>query len=151
MDMTSSITKRILPLIFVVMGLIFAVLGFTQFGFWSDANGPMPGFFPSIMAIVMVLSGIASFIQSLKDTEAVEYKPDEFLVIAGGIGIFVATFIIGLVPTIFLYVILWLKLVEKSSWKPILIVLAIVAFITIGVFGMWLGIQFPMGIFENIL
>ncbi|MDK2789002.1 MAG: hypothetical protein PWP07_2247, partial [Epulopiscium sp.] len=85
------------------------------------------------------------------DLEAVEYKPDEFLVIAGGIGIFVATFIIGLVPTIFLYVILWLKLVEKSSWKPILIVLAIVAFITIGVFGMWLGIQFPMGIFENIL
>ena len=25
------------------------------------------------------------------------------------------------------------------------------AAITIGVFGMWLGIQFPMGVFENIL
>ena len=92
-----------------------------------------------------------SLIQSFKDTKAAEYNGPELLVVAGGIGIFVSTFIIGLVPTIFLYIILWLKLYEKAPWKPTLVVLGVAAAITIGVFGMWLGIQFPMGVFENIL
>ena len=55
--------------------------------------------FPSIMAIVMVFAGIVSLIQSFKDTKAAEYNGPELLVVAGGIGIFVSTFIIGLVPT----------------------------------------------------
>lgn len=149
--MTSLKTKRLVPLIFVVMGLVFAILGFTQLGFWKSVDGPQPGFFPSIMAMVMVLTGIIAFIQSFKETKAAEYKFDEFLVIAAGIGIFVATFIIGLVPTIIVYIILWLKFFEKCSWKSTLIVLAIALFISVGVFGMWLGIKFPMGIFGNIL
>lgn len=149
--MTSTKTKRLTPIIFIVMGLVFAYLGFNEFGFWSEVDGPLPGFFPSIMAIVMVFAGIMSLIQSFKDTKAAEYNGPELLVVAGGIGIFVSTFIIGLVPTIFLYIILWLKLYEKAPWKPTLVVLGVAAAITIGVFGMWLGIQFPMGVFENIL
>lgn len=144
-------TRWIVPVIFIVMGLVFAIIGFTQLGFWHSVDGPMPGFFPSIMAIVMVATSIIAFLQSFKNKEKVDYKKDELLVIAGGIGIFVATFIIGLVPTIFLYVILWLKLIEKTSWKITLIILVVVAFITIGVFGMWLGVQFPMGLFESLV
>lgn len=149
--MASIKTKQIIPLLLVGLGVVFAVIGFTQLGFWNSVDGPQPGFFPSIMAIVMVLSGIITFFQSLKDDNNVEYKLPELLVIGAGLVIFAATFIIGLVPTIILYIILWLKLFEKSSWKATLTVLAICAFITIVVFGMWLGIQFPMGILENIL
>ncbi|MDF2890291.1 MAG: tripartite tricarboxylate transporter TctB family protein [Clostridia bacterium] len=144
-------TKQIIPLLFVGLGLVFAVIGFTQLGFWNSVDGPQPGFFPAIMATVMVLAGIISFFQSLKDDKNAEYKLPELLVISAGLGIYVATFIIGLVPTIILYIILWLKLFEKSSWKATLIVLAICSFITIVVFGMWLGIQFPMGLLQNIL
>lgn len=149
--MTKLKVKNLIPLLFVVMGLVFAILGFTQLGFWSDVDGPKPGFFPSIIAIVMVFTGLIAFIQSFKEEDKAQYNAQEFLAMAGGLGIFAATFIIGLVPTIILYIILWLKLVEKASWKVILIVLAIACFITIGVFGIWLGIQFPKGIFEFIL
>ncbi|HOQ17318.1 MAG TPA: tripartite tricarboxylate transporter TctB family protein [Defluviitaleaceae bacterium] len=149
--MTKFKVKNLIPLLFVVMGLVFAILGFTQLGFWSDVDGPKPGFFPSIIAIVMVFTGLIAFIQSFKEEDKAQYNAQEFLAMAGGLGIFAATFIIGLVPTIILYIILWLKLVEKASWKVILIVLAIACFITIGVFGIWLGIQFPKGIFEFIL
>jgi len=99
----------------------------------------------------MIVTSIVSFFQSIKESGKAEYKPDELLVVAAGIGIFVATFIIGLVPTLFAYLILWLKLIEKSSWKVTIIVLAVVAFISLGVFGAWLGVQFPMGVFEYIL
>ncbi|WP_058485108.1 tripartite tricarboxylate transporter TctB family protein [Defluviitalea phaphyphila] len=149
--MSKITTKKIIPLLFIAVGLVFAIVGFTHLGFWDTVEGPMPGFFPSIMAIVMIFSGIIAFIQSFKEDGNVEYKAPEFLVISAGIGIFVATFIIGLIPTIIVYIILWLKLFEKSSWKNTLIILAITLFITIGVFGTWLGIQFPKGILENIL
>lgn len=144
-------TKRIVPVLFIIMGLIFASVGFTQLGFWSSEDGPMAGFFPAIMSIVMVLTAVVSFIQSFKENTKVNYKQDELLVIAGGIGIFASSLIIGLVPTVLIYVIIWLKLVEKTNWKTTLIILTVAAFITVGVFGMWLGVQFPMGIFENIL
>lgn len=149
--MTRIGARRLIPLLFIAMGLTFGILGYTKLGFWNSIQGPRPGFFPTIMSVVMVLTSIAALFQASKEAEEVKYQPGELLAVAAGIGIFVSTFIIGLVPTIVLYVVLWLKLLEKSSWKSVFIVLATVMFITIGVFGMWLGIQFPMGIFQHIL
>ncbi|MFV0364750.1 MAG: tripartite tricarboxylate transporter TctB family protein [Suipraeoptans sp.] len=144
-------TKQIVPIMMAIIGVVFAVIGFTQLGFWDANDGPKPGFFPSIMAIVMVLTSVLAFVQSRKEEEKPDYKPTELLVIAGGIGIFVSTFIIGLIPACMIFVVLWLKLFEKESWKNVIIVLLVVAAIAIGVFGMWLGIQFPMGLFESLM
>ncbi|HSL86697.1 MAG TPA: tripartite tricarboxylate transporter TctB family protein [Bacteroidales bacterium] len=142
-------TKKIIPLLFIALGLLFALVGYFQLGFWTD--GPGPGFFPSIMAMVMITAGVATFILSMKEEGQAVYIKDEFLVILAGVGIFVGTFIIGLVPTIIVYLLIWLRVFEKISWKLTAIIMSIALFITIGVFGMWLGIQFPMGLFELIL
>ena len=142
-------TKKIIPLLFIALGLLFALVGYFQLGFWTD--GPGPGFFPSIMAMVMITAGVATFILSMKEEGQAVYVRDEFLVILAGVGIFVGTFIIGLVPTIIVYLLIWLRVFEKISWKLTAIIMSIALFITIGVFGMWLGIQFPMGLFELIL
>lgn len=99
----------------------------------------------------MFLTSILAFIQSFKEDRTVKYERQELLVIASGAGIILATFLIGLVGSCFLYIILWLKVFEKASWKDTLIILAVVAFIVIGVFGLWLGIQFPLGLMEYIL
>ena len=99
-------TKQIVPLLLAVFAVVFAVIGFTQLGFWSDVDGPMPGFFPAIMAIVMFLTSIVSFFQSLKDKEAARYERNELLVIAGGAGIIVGSYIIGLLPSCYLFIIL---------------------------------------------
>ena len=147
--MLKSNTKKIIPLLFIALGALFALVGFFQLGFWVD--GPGPGFFPSIMAIVMILAGIASFVLSLKEEGEAKYFRDEFMVILGGVGIFAGTFIIGLVPTIIVYLLIWLRVFEKISWKMTVIIMGIALFITIGVFGMWLGIQFPMGLLEYIV
>ncbi len=142
-------TKKVIPILFIALGAVFALVGYFQLGFWSD--GPTPGFFPTIMAGVMILAGIATFILSFKEEGVAKYYKDEFMVILGGIGIFVGTFLIGLVPTIIVYLLIWLRLFEKISWKVTAIIMGIALGITIGVFGMWLGIQFPMGLLEYVI
>ena len=47
-------TKQLIPLAMALMGIIFAWIGFTQLGFWDKE--PKAGFFPTIIAIVMVIA-----------------------------------------------------------------------------------------------
>lgn len=144
-------SKQIIPIITAIIAIVFLTVGITQLGFWDAHEGPKPGFFPSIIATVMLLTSILAFFQSLKDTVKADYNKHEFLVIAAGAGVIAASFLIGLVPSCLLFVVLWLKIFEKESWKITLIVLAVISAIVIGVFVLWLGIQFPMGVFENFM
>ena len=144
-------TKQIVPLVLAVFAVVFAVIGFTQLGFWSHVDGPQPGFFPAIMAIVMFLTSIVSFFQSLKDKEAAGYERNELLVIAGGAAIIVGSYIIGLLPSCYPFIVLWLKVFEHASWKDTVIVLAVCVAISVGVFRLWLGVYFPMGLLDYIL
>lgn len=145
--------KQIMPLILAAVALVFIYIGITQLGFWHSVDGPQPGFFPSIMGVVMFLTSMLAFMQSFKGDGAdkPKYSKDEFLLIASVAGIIAATFVIGLLPSCFVFVLVWLKVVEKSSWKSTLIVLAVIAVIVVGVFQVWLDIQFPMGVFEALL
>ena len=110
-------TKQIVPLVLAVFAVVFAVIGFAQLGFWSHVDGPQPGFFPAIMAIVMFLTSIVSFFQSLKDKEAARYERNELLVIAGGAGIIVGSYIIGLLPSCYLFIILWLRCLNIQAGR----------------------------------
>ena len=66
-------------------------------------------------------------------------------------GIIAGSLIIGMIPTLVVFVILWLRLFQKAPWKDTLIVLAVCMAITLGVFWAWLGVQFPWGVFENFM
>ena len=110
------------------------------------------GFFPSIIAIVMVITSIAAFFQTLKEEDQPKYNKDELMVIAGGAAVIAGSFIVGMIPMIFLFVLFWLTVIEKGT--PILhivIIEAIVAVIVLGVFAGWLQVQFPWGLFENFM
>ena len=143
-------SKQLIPIAMALMGVVFAVVGFTQLEFWDKE--PKAGFFPSIIAVVMVISSVAAFFQTLKEEDKPQYNKNELLVIAGGVGVIAGSFIIGMIPMIFLYVLFWLLVIEKGT--PILhiiIIEAIVAVIVLGVFAGWLQVQFPWGLFENFM
>lgn len=143
-------SKQLIPIATALMGIVFAYIGFTQLGFWDKE--PKPGFFPSIMAIVMTVASIAAFFQTLKEEDQPKYNKDELTVIIGGLGLLIGTFLVGLIPMAFLYVLFWLKVVEKNvPWKDIIIIEAIVAVIVLGVFAGWLQIQFPWGLFDMFM
>ena len=146
-------SKQLIPIAMALMGVVFVVVGFTQLEFWDKE--PKAGFFPSIIAVVMVISSVAAFFQTLKECGHTGNHHDhknELLVIAGGAGVIAGSFIIGMIPMIFLYVLFWLLVIEKGT--PILhiiIIEAIVAVIVLGVFAGWLQVQFPWGLFENFM
>ena len=143
-------TKQLIPIATAIIGIVFAYIGFTQLGFWDKE--PKPGFFPSIIAIVMTVTSIAAFFQTLKEEDQPQYNKAELMVIAGGLALIVGTFLIGLIPMVFLYVLFWLKVVEKDvPWKHILIIELIIAVIVLGVFAGWLQVQFPWGLFDMFM
>ena len=144
-------SRQIAALGLAVFAALFAIIGFGDLGFWDAVNGPGPGFFPGIMAILMLVMCLVVLFQSFRETAAVVYTRDELLIVGCGIGVAVLAFVIGLIPACALFVLWWMKILEKESWKNTLIVLAICMAIAFGVFQEWLGVDFPLGIFEELI
>lgn len=143
--------RTVIPLATIVVSLVFIIVGLKDYGFWKGQ--PTPGFFPIIIAVVLLAASIACFLQIArdKDSESVRYNRNELMVMLGAAGIILCTFIIGLVPSCLIYIFLWLKFVEHASWKVIVIIELIMAAIILGVFTFWLQIRFPMGLLLDMI
>ncbi len=143
--------RTVIPLATIVVSLVFIIVGLKDYGFWKGQ--PTPGFFPIIIAVVLLAASIACFLQIArdKDSETVRYNRNELMVMLGAAGIILCTFIIGLVPSCLIYIFLWLKFVEHASWKVIVIIELIMAAIILGVFTFWLQIRFPMGLLLDMI
>ena len=149
--MKNFCSRQIAALGLATFAALFAVVGFGDLGFWDEVNGPGPGFFPAIMAVLMLVMSIVAFLQSFRETGAIEYTRDELLVVGCGIALTALAFVIGLIPACALFVLWWMKILEKESWKNTIIVLAICMAIAFGVFQEWLGVDFPLGVFEEFI
>ena len=143
--------RTVIPLATIVFSLVFIIVGLKDYGFWKGQ--PTPGFFPIIIAVVLLVSSIACFLQIARDKDSgtVRYNRNELMVMLGAAGIILCTFVIGLVPSCLIYIFLWLKFVERASWKVIIIIELIMAAIILGVFTFWLQIRFPMGMLLEMI
>ena len=143
--------RAIIPLATAIVSLVFIVVGLKDYGFWNAQ--PTPGFFPIIIAVVLLASSIACFFQVARDKDSadVKYNRNELMVMLGAAGIILCTFLIGLVPSCLIYILLWLKLVEHAPWKVVITIEIIMAAIILGVFTAWLQIRFPMGLLGSLL
>ncbi len=143
--------RIVIPLATIVFSLVFIIVGLKDYGFWKGQ--PTPGFFPIIIAVVLLVSSIACFLQIARDrdSETVRYNRNELMVMLGAAAIILCTFLIGLVPSCLIYIFLWLKFVEHASWKVIVIIELIMAAIILGVFTFWLQIRFPMGLLLDMI
>ena len=145
-------TKQIVPLCIAGVCAVFLATGLKKFGFWNATQkSPTPAFVPSIICVLLIAICLITVVTSLKEDGKAVYHKEEFLVIGTSIAIIVCINIIGMLPTLALFVILWLKLLEKAPWKSTIIILAIVMAIVIGVFVLWLGVRFPNGMILNAI
>lgn len=143
-------TKVIVPVAMAVMAIVFIYLGVGKYGFWDSINGPKPGFFPTIIGVILLFTSILALYQNRKEL-APKLDKLEMMVIGGCLGLVLCSYLIGLIPSAMLYMLLWLKVFEKCSWKSTLQVTGVMSAIVIGVFVMWLQVPVPWGIFEIIL
>ena len=66
--------------------------------------------------------------------------------------IYAASMIFGFLPTLLVFYIFWLKVMEKLPVKTIVISTVIISAIVYGVFSVWLSVPFPEGLLlETIL
>lgn len=144
-------SKILVPIVTLAIGVLFAVISFGQYGFWdSTAMKPTKEFFPGIISVALIALSVLAFINGLKSPNA-EFKLINWYVPAAVLLIIGSTYVIGMIPSLLIFVFLWLKVYEKQSWVTTLVSLAIVAFIVIGCFRIWLDIQFPIGFIGELI
>ena len=140
-----------IPLATAIVALVFIVVGLKEYGFWEGQ--PTPGFFPIIIAAALLVTSLICLAQLItgKGLADVKYNRGEFMVILGGGAIILCTYLIGLPISCFLYIFLWLRLIEHAPLKDIIIIELVIAFIIIGVFTLWLQVRFPTGLLGSVL
>ena len=144
-------TKVIVPVATCAIGILIASIAFGQYGFWdSVAMKPTKGFFPGIISIGLIALSVLAFINGLKSPTA-EFRLINWYVPLAVLLIIAATYVIGMIPSLLIFVLLWLKVYEKQSWTTTIIALLIVSFIVIGCFRIWLDIQFPIGFIGELI
>lgn len=145
-------TKQIVPLCIAVLCGVFIYTGLTKYGFWDAKKAePTAAFVPTIICVILLALCLASVVMSLGKDGKAQYHKDELMIILAAVAVIASIFVIGMLPSLALFVVLWLKLVEKSSWKSTLLVLVIVMAIVVGVFVLWLKVQFPWGLLERFM
>ncbi len=148
---TKKITsKMVIPVVTAVIAVLFIYLGITKYGFWHEVRGPLPGFFPTIIGFALLALSLLAFLGGRKE-EGTKYPIENWYPALGVIGIMLATLVIGMLPSLALFVILWLRMYEKYDWKTTLVGLVIIMAIVIGAFVMWLGVPFPKGLIYNLI
>ena len=145
-------TKQVMPLLIIAVCALFIQNGMSKFGFWNASKGPTAAFVPTIVCVMLIALCVIDFTKSYKDTKPVKYYKPEFIMMITGVVLIAAIHFIGMLPALAIFVVVWLKLMEKAPWKHIILILAIVMAIVIGVFVLWLKVRFPEGIlFEMLL
>lgn len=142
--------SRVIPLSTLLFACVFLYLGVTRFGFWHDAVGPLPGFVPSIIAALLIPVSLLALLQSGK-AKPVRYSRSCYTVVLGVAAVMASTFLIGMIPSLALYLVVWLRRFGKASWRQTVITTFIMMGITIGVFVAWLNVPFPKGVLGQFL
>lgn len=143
-------TKNILPIITLIIGLLFSSMGFFKYGFWDKTIGTLPGFFPTIIGVLLSALSILAFIQSFNEENNYSRKENWFPVLAIAL-ILASTFIFGMYLSLAAFLIFWVRFYEKCSWKTTIITFSIMFVIVYGAFGTWLNINFPKGLILNAI
>ena len=143
-------SRAVIPAVTAVVALVFIGVGLTDFGFWEGQ--PTAAFFPIIIAAVLLATSLLCLVQVLRGKEAPPvYNRNELMVILGGGGVIVGCWVVGLSLSCLLYLFLWLKFVEHAAWKAILVIEVFMAALILGVFVLWMQVQFPMGLFAYLM
>lgn len=140
----------LIPAAAVVIGAVFAWMGFELYGFWHPKRGPMPGFYPAVIGLALVAAGAFGAVKSLKESPP-PANPRDWYVALAVVLIIAFSYVVGMLPALGAYVLIWLRLVQRNSWRTTLIVLAAVSVIVYGVFILWLQVPFEQGVIYRSL
>ncbi|MBU0927739.1 MAG: tripartite tricarboxylate transporter TctB family protein [Spirochaetes bacterium] len=142
--------NQVIPIAAAAMAGVFIWLGLGRYGFWHEDKGPLPGFFPVVIATAMLIFSAFAFFASFKEAAPSWPRANWYVVLSVAL-IIGATFLLGLIPSIAIYLLVWLRLYERCSWRATLVTFGVVMAIVVGCFVLWLGVPFPKGIIFELI
>lgn len=140
--------EMLLPVFAVVAGGYWSIKSFS-YGMWV-MNGPGGGLFPLLAGLLCIAFGIVILVRQLKKRDK-DFCIKSAYPVLGVLAIIAATYVIGLIPALGVFVAVWLLAYERYG-----VVKALAIGIGTGVslyliFDYWLAVPVPMGLFEELL
>jgi multisubunit Na+/H+ antiporter MnhB subunit len=136
---------RILSVITALIGLFWAQQGFMKYRFWTDQT-PGGGFIPVLFGVTVFVLSLLAFFRK-KQSEKAEFNYRSFIPVAAAIAAIGSIQLLGIVVSVFLFTLLWMRFLSSYPWIKSLLVSAIFTAFIFGVFRLWLRVPFPKGIF----
>ena len=143
-------SKSVFALACIAIAVVWMYLGITKYGLWDPKEGPLSGFFPTIIGGVLLISSALYFIRSFS-MEGAKYEKGAIQLAIGMLVIFGVSYLIGFLPTLLLFYIFWLRMMEKMSVRTIIIATVVMTAIVYGTFSMWLKVPFPEGLLLEMI
>ena len=143
-------SKSVVALACIAIAVVLMYLGITKYGLWDPKEGPLSGFFPTIIGGVLLISSALYFIRSFS-MEGAKYEKGAIQLAIGMLVIFGASYLIGFLPTLLLFYIFWLRVMEKMPVRTIIIATVVMTAIVYGTFSMWLRVPFPEGLLLEMI
>lgn len=141
----------IFPVVTAIQSVVWMYKGFFEYGMWdASSTSPEDGLFPFIIAAVLLIASVFNIISSFKE-EAVTFEKNALYLMAALAAVYFATEYIGLLLSLLIFYVLWLKLYAKVDWKTTIIAtVAMFAIVYLG-FAVGLKIRFPQGLLFKML
>ena len=137
--------EQIIPILMFVIGVAWLIYGLPRYG-WVNEKGPTLGFLPLTCAGLMVILSVVQFFRSFRVDNHPKYLPESFLIWGCLVCVWLGSYLIGTLPCLVIFFVLWLRLFEKEPWLRILIMTVIFFIIIYLVFILWIGVPFKTGI-----
>ncbi len=116
---------------------------------------PGPGFLPFGLALVLILLSLALILtRRKKDSAPTSFWPGRtwFRPLLGALIFFSYAFLLGRLGfflTTFIFLLIWMGLIERMQWGKILLLAAGVTFVLYLMFGFFLDVPLPWGFLEK--
>lgn len=143
-----ELVKRALPIFTALFALVWMYFGFAVYGFWDARKGPLGGFFPILVAALMLVASLAAIVQANREKPP-DFRRESLMLIVAVFMIFIASFVVGMLPALALFLVGWLHWVEKYPWRTTLTVSLVIFAVVFGVFVLWLNVRFPAGMLSH--
>jgi hypothetical protein len=137
--------ERTVTLGLAVIGAAFAMAGLFEYGVWQN-RGPGAGFFPLVIGGAMVLLCATVLVSSRKTGTELRPTSRNLALAAGMIAVPGCALLIGMTPAIAVFILAWIRLIERRPWRQALVSAAAAALGLQVLFSIWLGIRLPEGL-----
>lgn len=140
--------KFVFPLSLLVLGLVWIFVSITDLGIYGSE--PKAGFFPLIMAVIMIIIAAIDLMYTFKIGKST-FSYMQFLPIIGLFGVIACSYLLGTIPSLGIFLLLWMRVFEKYSWKVTLITTSITLLFIWGVFDVFVSVNFQTGLLWKLL